>query len=635
MSELLRLSGKNFCCLKEFDLPLSNQGLTLITGNNKDTTAASDNGSGKSTIPKAITWCLYGDTIDGDNHADVIRWDQNETEVEIVLFCDNCMWTIRRSRTKRSPKLELYCRDVDSIDKIEYSGEPKEIQKKIIDLIGLDFRGFCNTVLYGQGDNERFFSSNDTARKEMLHRVLRTDKYRDAENSIRKHVNKTMKPQIIDFESQMNVIEGKLGECDIKSLQNDCDDWEEVRNKQRLSEVDKMNCALAEAKKIPNEIKKRTANLKAQIEKQKNDIEKNKSKVSLPELEDFYDNALSEYNKIKNEISILSVKLEQQNEKLDELKGDKCPICTSPLDVGTAGEYIYAVTSKRDKNCRNIEKMNDKLEKASKKLSKARKQKDKAIIQIHENSNRETELARLNGELERIESEGKAKCEKYTNSVKVVMANIERIDNEKNPYFDILAKTEKRIEDLESEKKKLGKKIEKLRNDIVHHEFWITGFGNKGLPSLLLDSTMPFLTARANEHLGILSDSDITLSFSTQKAMKKKGEYRDVLDLDWVIEGIPGVTPSGGQRRKLEVATDLALMDLVSTREGSLNLLIMDELLDGLDREGKMRVMKLLRNLRDKRSSVFVVTHEPDIADDFEHNILVTKKNGASTVEIK
>ena len=46
-----------------------------------------------------------------------------------------------------------------------------------------------------------------------------------------------------------------------------------------------------------------------------------------------------------------------------------------------------------------------------------------------------------------------------------------------------------------------------------------------------------------------------------------KGEMRDEIDISWVIEGVPDKEPSGGQQRKIEVATDLALMDLVGMRE--------------------------------------------------------------------
>ena len=80
----------------------------------------------------------------------------------------------------------------------------------------------------------------------------------------------------------------------------------------------------------------------------------------------------------------------------------------------------------------------------------------------------------------------------------------------------------------------------------------------------------------------------------------------------------------------------LALVDLAESREGDLGLIMMDEVLDGLDAEGVARVLRLLRELRTKRSSIFVVTHEPGLAEAFERGLLITKKDKAATVtEVK
>jgi DNA repair exonuclease SbcCD ATPase subunit len=76
-------------------------------------------------------------------------------------------------------------------------------------------------------------------------------------------------------------------------------------------------------------------------------------------------------------------------------------------------------------------------------------------------------------------------------------------------------------------------------------------------------------------------------------------------------------------------------MDLAARELGRPPLLMFDEVLDGLDHEGQERVIRLLHELRGRFGSIFVITHEADISEAFEHVVRVTKaEDGSSTVEV-
>jgi DNA repair exonuclease SbcCD ATPase subunit len=250
----------------------------------------------------------------------------------------------------------------------------------------------------------------------------------------------------------------------------------------------------------------------------------------------------------------------------------------------------------------------------------------------------EVDLARLKGA--RADLAGrKAACEArrgfLKERAKEGLDRVKKLRDEPNPYRDRLEVARARVGIFESDLKVANKELEAKRVELAHYEFWVKGFGSRGLPSLLLDSVMPFITTRANDYLLTLADGDLSVAFSTQRELKsKKGEMRDEITKECVVEGVPGATPSKGQRRKYEIATDLALVDLAETREGSSGLLFMDEVLDGLDDEGEARVLHLLRDLRSRYSSLFVVTHETKISEGFDRVLHVTKKNKSSTVEV-
>lgn len=178
---------------------------------------------------------------------------------------------------------------------------------------------------------------------------------------------------------------------------------------------------------------------------------------------------------------------------------------------------------------------------------------------------------------------------------------------------------------LEARGREIMSESDELAQDLAHMEFWVKGFSNAGLSSYMMDSVMPALTERANHYLSILADGDITVSFDTQSKLKS-GDTREKLSISWVIEGENDTTPSGGQRKKISIAVDLALMDLVATRErAAVDLLLMDEMLDGLDATGRSRVMSLLGELRQKRSTIVVISHDNTIAELFENTMTVRK----------
>jgi DNA repair exonuclease SbcCD ATPase subunit len=172
--------------------------------------------------------------------------------------------------------------------------------------------------------------------------------------------------------------------------------------------------------------------------------------------------------------------------------------------------------------------------------------------------------------------------------------------------------------------------LEDVDGELTHLEFWIKGFGNSGLTSYILDTVLSELTEAANGYLGILADGDITVRFDTETQLKGGGT-RDKFRIEVDVEGAGNVTPSGGQWKKIEIACGLALMDLVARRErAAINMLLLDECLDGLDQAGQMRVVDLLLHLRQKRSSIFVISHSSSIPDIFERSIVVRKKNRVS-----
>jgi len=647
--ELYDITAKDFGPYKEFTLPLYKQGLVWVGGVNRDTAAADSNGSGKTSIFRALTWCLYGETIDGEKGDKIIHNGAKKALVETRLVDGKGeYWTIRRSRIKGSPSIELVKPDGEP-----YKGSKEDVQAKVIEMIGLDFRAFKNTVLYGQNDSARFAHprTKDAERKDMLHRIMRTEILAKCHEYI-KDVARKMRNEVKAIEDDMATFQTRIDEHDIEAMQADHDEWEDDRQG-----------VIAQHKLQAKEFKEaaQAAIAQADDEPELPDVEALKAELKV--VEDSAaraGKAWKEAEKLSNDVDTLeegaaesgkraaefSTTLKIANKQLDELDGDTCPVCTTPLNEGAAHDHIEALKANRDKIKEALDKANKEVavqEAAVAKVSKVyqakRKEGAKQAALLREVGDLKEQIAEAEAEIAAAEhrvDELREKAKQYIELARKEMAAAKREATKANPYEAQLVEAKGKVAQYKERIRELTREAKEKNNHLAHYEFWSKGFSNQGLPSFVLDSVMPYITERSNHYLETLADGDITMNFSTQRELKStKGEFRDEIDIQWEVEGLEdSYPPSGGQLKKMEIATDLGLMDLVATREGGhLDILMLDEVLDGLDGEGCSRVLLLLQNLRAHRGSIFVISHEAQVAEVFEKAIFAVKHGGHTVLE--
>lgn len=93
---------------------------------------------------------------------------------------------------------------------------------------------------------------------------------------------------------------------------------------------------------------------------------------------------------------------------------------------------------------------------------------------------------------------------------------------------------------------------------------------------------------------------------------------------------------SKGQRGLLKLTFSLACMSAASNRAGiHFDNLWLDEALDGLDSELKLKAFRLLEHLATEHHSVLVIDHSPDFQNMFAHKYHVTMKDDYSHIEVQ
>lgn len=627
--ELLSVVGTDVTSFKRVELALNDLGLVWIGGVNKDTEAAASNGSGKSNLFKVISWTLYGETVDEEDGDKIIRRGAKCARGVMEMSDGEVAWRIERERRKGAPRLKLFRGGVAQ------EGGRVELQQRINALLGLDFQAFRNTALYGQRDLKRFVEPDvtDAERKDVLQRILRTSIYGTAHEWI-KEQNLELKRRQAALAADIATHQARVDENDVDTLEAEATAWDEDRAERLAVARENARALTAEARALSVDlpdiegIDARVASLRsrrATVARAAEGIEALDKEVSR------LHTAL-----IKSEVDARTAERDAQSldERLTALEGESaCPTCSSSLHEGEAHDYIAQMRVDFESKTDAWHVATEAASTARKALTDAQAKRDAARRAERQLRGIDDEIASTLDEL----NEARAHDHRVSNAVAAAheaVGEVRAIIAESNPHTARLESARERVAELSALIETAQAELDDVTRHRAHYEFWLRGFGPTGLPSFALDKWMPYLTERANHYLEVLADGDITMTFATQRELKG-GATRDEISIRWSVEGVEDYPPSGGQFKKMSVATDFALMDLACSREGaSINLLCLDECLDGLDVEGRQRVLQLLHSLRSRRGTILVVSHETDVAEVFEKALTVTKEDGVSVLEV-
>jgi DNA repair exonuclease SbcCD ATPase subunit len=202
-------------------------------------------------------------------------------------------------------------------------------------------------------------------------------------------------------------------------------------------------------------------------------------------------------------------------------------------------------------------------------------------------------------------------------------------------YTDVINKTILKISALNDDIRGTQDTLDAVSVEYDHYNFWANAYGNQGIKSVLLDSVTPFLNKRANGYLSKLADSSITVTFNTQTETAK-GEKRDKFSVEVTNNNGDDEYKgnSNGEKRRIDIAVNMSLQDLVSSRTNkSIDLIVYDECFEGLDSVGCESVVELLKEKARVFGSVFVITHNDNLKQLFSNSVTVTKDGSRTEVE--
>ena len=132
----------------------------------------------------------------------------------------------------------------------------------------------------------------------------------------------------------------------------------------------------------------------------------------------------------------------------------------------------------------------------------------------------------------------------------------------------------------------------------------------------LLSTIINHIEQRAKYYSRIIFDND-TVSFCLD------GNNIDISYMNKAYENL-----SGGERQKIDLIIQFSIRDMLSTHLGfSSNILVLDEVFDGLDSVGCIKVIDMISEITDIKN-IFIVTHRKDLSIPTDKELIVVKSSG-------
>jgi DNA repair exonuclease SbcCD ATPase subunit len=274
-------------------------------------------------------------------------------------------------------------------------------------------------------------------------------------------------------------------------------------------------------------------------------------------------------------------------------------------------------------------------------LVQAAEQEKERQRQIHYEADKENrEKLREAQEQMRTINEAKnyiAQAEAHCTQLRTLMATAQQ---KVNPWRAKQAEMLTQKATLEAQVAELVNGINSLEAERLYIEFWVDGFGPKGLKSYILDSRLQEMTDAANEWVKLLTGGTIWVRFETQTQGRSTKKLSNKINLRlWRYNRDGTITErnyrswSGGEKKRVSWAVDFGLSRLVAARATKrYDTLILDEVFTHVDRAGGEAVVEMLNKLRDEKSSIFVVEQNSDFQNHFEETLVVRKEHGCSRV---
>jgi DNA repair exonuclease SbcCD ATPase subunit len=576
MINVEKLTVKNFMSVGNVTQAINfdRQDLTLVLGENLDLGGdGSRNGTGKTTIINALSYALYGQALTNIRKDNLVNKTNGKGMLVSLEFHVNGQdYKIERGR--KPNVLKFYVNNLEQQVSDDAQGDSRETQDAIEHIMGMSHDMFKH-VLALNTYTEPFLSLKANEQRTIIEQLLGITLLSERAERI-KELNRTTKDNITQEEFRIRAVNeaNKRIEEQIDSLKRRQNMW----TTKRFEEVTKLQTALSALQEI---------NINAEIVAHREHTA--------------WDNRRKTFNDLQGKLS--RAKLEVQREEKTIKKVSDEIISLEAHTCHTCGQAFH--DAKHEKVL-------------------AGKQSDLADSRTR-CAEQSTEVSEIENELDDIGEIGRPPVMFYDKEEDAIhhratLANLQtQIDSkqqEQDPYAE-------QITDMQEQALQV---IDyNVLNDLTrlqeHQDFLLKLLTNKDsfIRKKIIDQNLSYLNSRLTHYLDRIGLPH-QVAFQNDLSVEITELGRE-LDFDNL---------SRGERNRLILSMSWAFRDVWESLYHPINLLFIDELVDsGMDTQGVENSLALLKKMsRERRKSIWLVSHRDELASRVENILKVVKENG-------
>ena len=608
----------NFLSFGDATLNINNDGFIRVSGinENPDDMAAS-NGSGKSSLWEAIVWALTGETIRGTKQVGNI-YGTDGTYVRINFRVDNTQYEILRAKDSKEYKTNLLIY-VDGADK---SGKGIRESEKLLQQLLPDITASLlgSVIILGQGLPQKFTSNSPSGRKEVLEQLSKSD-----------FMIQDLKDRVAKRKTELST--------NLRKHQDD--NVAAIAMKQHLEDsidkttknVESMDRTLLEQKHSSleqeyNELSKIVIDLESKLESNTS-IQQNKN-MDLVKLESNKKSEeaelQTEYTKTSAELKIklteIKTPMDAKQHEINHRKNikDVCPTCGQKLigvvklDTAELEAEVCELKQKLEVVQNQIKEQADIYQSNMKNIA------DKYSPLLTQLRNEVSQLTTICSETKLQLRSKQSNMEQVEKQLNQTTNDLQQFDAVKNSLLEMIEDNKHAVEELTSKILYNNCEIEKLQQHLDVQNKFDTAL-KRDFRGYLLMSVIEYIEHRAKNYCKTIFDTD------------KIGFELDGNNIDITYCNKPYENLSGGEKQKVDLIVQFSIRDMLCSHLGfTSNILVLDEVFDGLDAIGCQKVLDVISAITDIKN-IFIVTHRKDLSIPTDKEIVVVKScNGISEI---
>lgn len=645
-----KIGVENFLGFRDYqEYEIQNGRAVLIQGVNNTDSETESNGSGKTSFQEVFHYGYLGTASrKGVVDKELIHWGEEKSKLYLKLLNTVTKQVLEIERTiskKSSSTLKIVLDNEDQRDKFPTVAEGN---KYLVELIGVSQKDFQNYYLINDEKYKSFFISSDSEKKDFIGRFSKADSVLTALDKIDKELDSKTQ-EIKEKQRELSELEGEIRvhEESLREIENF--DYTEIKVKLREENRE----VLEKLEGLVEEDEKTLLSLQPEVGKIQNRLDCIDHRLKFLQTLSYKDkirNIETSQESIKKTRREIQKEWDSINSDLTTFKEELSGILVELSDVITCPKCRYNFTLQgAEVNKEELELLKREVEEQIESLTQAQLSKtqldtkksqelQELLKKLEQFNKKERRIAKF---IETLESEQKILKRKLSNQeVKKtsletsIKKNKELLALEKK--FSITAEVNKVKENNSvkaqkikekhrlclEKKSKLQTELDTVTDERLGVAKWTVNF--KRFYTNLVNKSLLVMQGHANTFLQKMG-TDLQLQLEGYKVLAS-GDIREQISCSLLRNGVrEGSTNSGskGERKRLECSIIVANQTIInnSCKTGGLDLLFIDEVLDGVDGTG---MQSLINSLTQLNKTIFLTTHITP--KNLPENVLIIEK---------